>query len=44
VTGTTRKARKKRPPISIKLCTWNVRGLNELGKLQIVEKGVQNIR
>jgi len=43
VTGTTRKARKKRPPISIKLCTWNVRGLNKLGKLQIIKKEVQNI-
>jgi exonuclease III len=39
-TGTTRKAR---PPIPIKLCTWNVRGLNKLGKLQIIEKEVQNI-
>jgi hypothetical protein len=42
-TGTTRKARKKRPPISIKLCTWNVRGLNKLGKLQTVKKEIQNI-
>jgi hypothetical protein len=42
-TRTTRKARKKRPPISIKLCTWNISSLNKLGKLKIVKKEVQNI-
>jgi len=37
------KQKHKHNPTMLKICSWNVRGLNRPGKLAIIENNVNNI-